>query len=1298
MSVASISEDLGDHFAPEDAEQSTLSHSRLLTHTDSDAGLHDVGPGSSTHDDNSGASKNKHLMTIIVGILGIAVYLGVLLLFGFQVRSGTLSAPDVPDPVRLGDVGNLTFQWRPPSVLWHAGGAGALFGTFERATNGTQVLALVDIPSTDASGVAAAVAAGPSLLDPGTWTNRSTGAAVSAEVQACVTWQVWSVEPGPSGSARKKVIVGCNSSRIWRHSWEALLLVVDRTSGEAEWLVGPDSGQRARWIVWAPRPSSSSPRRVAVVVTASTTPDSSASNSSLFPVTASTTPTELWIHDLDHGVSVQVHQEPGAPLGSAWRPGNPGILSWAYEEEIFGVGGVVWWSPDQTRVAFLATDATRVPRYPLQQTPLPAVNESDPLTMLAGISSADLRANVTWVDYPLAGDPISTVVVGVVAVPTSTSEWPSSLSPGWVRPDLEPDGNTSATSSVDLWPINGTGYTTRVSWVSPTALVVEQMDRAQSSRQILLVGTDSDPHASRVLEQPSSADLPSTVPLYSAYVLINGSTTSPSSEARWLNPVTILAPPTCSAGGGGTDIRWFLVLVERNGAGQIDQVWFQPNPKDPSDGYYVTACALTTTNLNESLTGNSGYEAWQVTGLVGLDNDLAGVTVTAASLSRPTERSLRSVTTYAHPQSAAGAGRLCGVWSELEGILDSSTSVFVTLPSDLSYTPPITLPTMAPESSAWVGAAARSKVPEWWVAQPLLRSLSRPGFVPLSLGGGPTWVTALAPSELDSGTCGTADAPAPRMFVVAERPNQLPETYFAVLGELTACTAGMPGCSFETGEQRTAETVAVRLGTLSASAAATEAAWSAPNASVGASAPDMPLHVTWPLQFGCLTLWGEARIPAQALSVIEHRTRRELLAMDDAAVAKLPLLVQSQLRNTAKAGVGGALPSRDRACLVLAPYGGPDSQQAASRWWNLDLHDVLATQLGCIVLHVDNRGTGFRGTEWAQQVYGHLGDLEAADQFLVALAVRALNLPTSGAIPAHSATDPLLILMDELAAQFESGEGCPAPDHLGASSWLPSQTSLRILAGTIDPARIGMWGWSYGGFNTLRTLADQGRVAGWLDALLAGSGDAENGEESNNTEVPSLPPGPWLQAEDSLRSRLAAAASAGGSGNTSGTRPGDFARALAAAVAVAPVTWWRLYDAPYTERYMGPLPTSPDPTSGAAQRYATTSCLAPDNRLGLILSGAHWHAHHGTGDDNVHPVNSLALLNALYEDSAHEALDQDTDALQDHFGMSFFPDRTHSISGNSARAYLVARILRTLSAVATCDAPVNPNPCEDTAP
>ena len=96
--------------------------------------------------------------------------------------------------------------------------------------------------------------------------------------------------------------------------------------------------------------------------------------------------------------------------------------------------------------------------------------------------------------------------------------------------------------------------------------------------------------------------------------------------------------------------------------------------------------------------------------------------------------------------------------------------------------------------------------------------------------------------------------------------------------------------------------------------------------------------------------------------------------------------------------------------LLMFVYGGPGSQQVKNSWlWsNFWWHQMLANKHGYIIACVDNTGTGGKGEEFKKKTYLQLGKYETQDQ---------IN-----------------------AAKF-----------FGKQSY-------------IDAGRIGIWGWSYGGY------------------------------------------------------------------------------------------------------------------------------------------------------------------------------------------------------------------------------------------
>lgn len=107
--------------------------------------------------------------------------------------------------------------------------------------------------------------------------------------------------------------------------------------------------------------------------------------------------------------------------------------------------------------------------------------------------------------------------------------------------------------------------------------------------------------------------------------------------------------------------------------------------------------------------------------------------------------------------------------------------------------------------------------------------------------------------------------------------------------------------------------------------------------------------------------------------------------------------------------------------VIMWQYGGPGSQQVVNSWslgsmGNGALFDEFLTQQGFILVCVDGRGTGGRGAEFEKSTYLKLGELEAKDQVEAAI-------------------------------------------YLGT---LPF----------VDKNNIGIWGWSFGGFNTLMSMSE----------------------------------------------------------------------------------------------------------------------------------------------------------------------------------------------------------------------------------
>lgn len=107
--------------------------------------------------------------------------------------------------------------------------------------------------------------------------------------------------------------------------------------------------------------------------------------------------------------------------------------------------------------------------------------------------------------------------------------------------------------------------------------------------------------------------------------------------------------------------------------------------------------------------------------------------------------------------------------------------------------------------------------------------------------------------------------------------------------------------------------------------------------------------------------------------------------------------------------------------VILFQYSGPGSQRVLNSWSTGSMgtggaYDYYLAQKGYIIICVDGRGTGGRGAEFEKCTYLKIGDLESKDQVETALYVASLPY--------------------------------------------------------VDADRIGIWGWSFGGFNTLMSMSE----------------------------------------------------------------------------------------------------------------------------------------------------------------------------------------------------------------------------------
>ena len=288
-------------------------------------------------------------------------------------------------------------------------------------------------------------------------------------------------------------------------------------------------------------------------------------------------------------------------------------------------------------------------------------------------------------------------------------------------------------------------------------------------------------------------------------------------------------------------------------------------------------------------------------------------------------------------------------------------------------------------------------------------------------------------------------------------------------------------------------------------------------------------------QFFVDTYSNTARPPRQDLYRIEGE---KTATLNENAVAELANYALSPVEfSTVPAKDGTALncflikpPQFDAAKkypVIVYTYGGPHAQVVMNEWMGSTMlwHELMA-QKGYVIFALDNRGAGGRGHVFEAPIHYRFG-------------VDALS------------------------------------DQRDGVAWLKKQP-------WVDSARIGIWGWSFGGYMTTSAM---------------------------------------LEAPDDFKVGFA-----GG-----------------------PVTDWHFYDSIYTERYMG-LPKDHE------KEYEDCSPVKYASGLkGKLLIA------HGTGDDNVHYSNTLALINDLISQGKYVE-------------VIAAPGRGHGVSDAAARKIVWSRV------------------------
>ncbi|KAH7027348.1 dipeptidyl peptidase IV N-terminal region-domain-containing protein [Microdochium trichocladiopsis] len=271
--------------------------------------------------------KLKRIIFILAGLL-LASWLGGLATF-ISSKSYQSASSKEHDPAATSTKGSgkkitldqvLSGYWRPKahSISWIAGANGEDGLLLEQDAMGKDYLVVEDVRKMDEE----SAASNPGVLSSQTLMKTSWFSAAGRQMTPDDVW------PSPD---LKKVLIATDTKRVWRHSFTAIYWIFDVDTQTAEPLDSKTPELRVQLAQWSPDSKSIS--------------YTSANN--------------LFLRKVESQQIVQVTTDGGPEFFY-------GIPDWVYEEEVFGDNSATWWSTNGDFLAFLRTNETLVPEYPIQ--------------------------------------------------------------------------------------------------------------------------------------------------------------------------------------------------------------------------------------------------------------------------------------------------------------------------------------------------------------------------------------------------------------------------------------------------------------------------------------------------------------------------------------------------------------------------------------------------------------------------------------------------------------------------------------------------------------------------------------------------------------------------------------------------------------------------------------------------------------------------------------------------------------------------------------------------------------------
>lgn len=298
--------------------------------------------------------KFRRLIYIVGGTFVGAWILALVLFLGQQAYKHSSAIPHDPTAtssrgngrkVTLDQVMDGTWRAHKQSISWIEGANGEDGLLLEQGVGGKDYLVVEDVRSKKEN---AAALATKTLMKQGYFSFGEKGYTPSK------------VFPSKDLS---KVLIATDLQSNWRHSYYAKYWIFDVATQIAQPLDPSNIDGRVQLASW-------SPQNDAIVFTRDN---------------------NLFLRKLSSSSVIQITRDGGSELFY-------GVPDWVYEEEVFQTNTATWWAEDGKYVAFLRTNESEVPEYPIQY----FVSRPSGVKPLSGEEN---YPEVREIKYPKAGAP-----------------------------------------------------------------------------------------------------------------------------------------------------------------------------------------------------------------------------------------------------------------------------------------------------------------------------------------------------------------------------------------------------------------------------------------------------------------------------------------------------------------------------------------------------------------------------------------------------------------------------------------------------------------------------------------------------------------------------------------------------------------------------------------------------------------------------------------------------------------------------------------------------------------------------